>query len=341
MRVLSSLFVVALLSMAAACAPDGGGSDTIPGDTAGDGDGDGDTTTAGDGDGDTTTAGDGDGDDSGGPDGPPPPPPPPDEVCDQIDIMFVIDDSGSMAQEQENLAANFPKFIDVLDGFVTEGGEPIDYRVALTSTGVSKSWSEELFPGIPVNNTQTGMDGAFVQAADCGMSRRWIEKADTDPATQFACAAQLGTNGPANEMPLAALKQALENPTNNGFSRPDALLGIVILTDEDDCSREDNNFSIPFLGSFCESVEAPSSYKSFLDGFTGGEGRWAIATIAGPSNCSSEFGDAVAATRLLEFVGLAGATGVFSSICEGDLTNALNDALMTFDTACQNLPRPD
>ena len=32
--------------------------------------------------------------------------------------------------------------------------------------------------------------------------------------------------------------------TNSGFLRPDALLAVVILTDEDDCSREDNNFTI-------------------------------------------------------------------------------------------------
>ncbi|HLL25914.1 MAG TPA: hypothetical protein VK427_27440, partial [Kofleriaceae bacterium] len=32
-----------------------------------------------------------------------------------IDILFVIDDSGSMADKQNNLAANFPNFINVLN----------------------------------------------------------------------------------------------------------------------------------------------------------------------------------------------------------------------------------
>ena len=47
-----------------------------------------------------------------------------------VDILFVIDDSSSMAQAQANLAANFHRFIEVLeDPFVD-----VDYRVALTTT---------------------------------------------------------------------------------------------------------------------------------------------------------------------------------------------------------------
>jgi hypothetical protein len=39
-----------------------------------------------------------------------------------IDILFMVDDSGSMRQEQESLAANFPRFIEVLESI--EGGLP-------------------------------------------------------------------------------------------------------------------------------------------------------------------------------------------------------------------------
>src|SRR5687767_5260032 len=39
-----------------------------------------------------------------------------------IDILFLIDDSGSMAQEQESLASNFVAFINVLKSI--EGGLP-------------------------------------------------------------------------------------------------------------------------------------------------------------------------------------------------------------------------
>ena len=39
-----------------------------------------------------------------------------------------------------------------------------------------------------------------------------------------------------------------------------------------------------------------------------------------------------------EFVGQTGDTAVFSSICEGDLSTALSDALDTFTAACEALP---
>jgi hypothetical protein len=60
--------------------------------------------------------------------------------------------------------------------------------------------------------------------------------------------------------------------------------------------------------------------------------------IAGDGNCTSSFGDAVDAVRLKEFVQQANSGGttqaVFSSICSGDLTGALQTTLNTFQAAC-------
>src|SRR4051794_28884306 len=55
--------------------------------------------------------------------------------CEKIDVLFVIDNSGSMEQEQQNLIANFPQFIHVLDA------SGLDYRVAVTTTGRDYSWT--------------------------------------------------------------------------------------------------------------------------------------------------------------------------------------------------------
>ncbi len=266
----------------------------------------------------------------------------PQEFCDKMDILFVIDNSGSMAEEQENLAANFPLFIDVLDAFQTEIGSQIDYRVAVTSTGRDMSWTEELLPGFPFPASQTGENGALLQR--CDMPRPWLERADPDVASTFACAAELGSSGANIEMPLYAVKLAfgdrIADGTNAGFLREDALLAIVILTDEDDCSREDDGFTLTGFQTPCDSLEPVAPYKQFLDDLTGAPGRWAVAVIAGPGpgECSSGFGSAQEAFRLQELVDMAGDTGVFSSICEGDLTGALEQALGTFETACEGFP---
>lgn len=273
----------------------------------------------------------------------------PPTVCTKMDILFVIDDSGSMEQEQTNLVENFPKFIDVLETFTTGSDDILDYRVAVTTTGrdvdflVDSTGGIPLpFPVDPVSVSEQGDNGKMRQ--ECGMSRPWIERADGEVSDTFSCVADVGTGGPSLEMPLLAAKMALgermSDGTNAGFLREDALLGIVFLTDEDDCSRTDNGFTVE--DDKCEN--AGSEYLgvgetvTFLDDLVGSRGRWATAVIAGPGpgSCSSaEFGDALEATRLQDFVSQTGDNAVFSSICQGDLTVALAEAIETFDAACK------
>jgi len=263
--------------------------------------------------------------------------------CQKMDLLFVVDDSGSMMEEQGNLASNFPQFADVLDAYMVEAGLPLDYRLAITTTGRDVAYTEVLPPpfstSLPMN--EMGDDGAFRQS--CGMSRRWLERTDPTVSTTFACAANVGTGGSSLEMPLyaseLALKDRMTDGTNAGFLREDALLAVVYLSDEDDCSRRDNNFTHTATDP-CTTVE-PSEWVSFFDDLKGDRGRWATAVIAGPTACSSSFGDAAAATRLQQFVTLTGDNAVFSSICEGNLAGALQTALDTFTAACDTFPDID
>jgi len=263
--------------------------------------------------------------------------------CQKMDLLFVVDDSGSMQQEQDNLAANFPQFAAVLDQYMVEAGLPLDYRVAITTTGRDVAYTEVLPPpfstSLPMN--ESGDDGAFRQS--CGMTRRWLERTDPSVPTTFACAADVGTSGPSLEMPLytseLALGARVADGTNAGFLRDDALLAIVYLTDEDDCSRRDNNFTLDATGP-CTTVDTPE-WVNYFDDLKGDRGRWATAVIAGPTDCTSSFGEAAAATRLQQFVAQTGDNAVFASICEGNLSGALTQALDTFTAACDTFPDVD
>ncbi|MBK6691536.1 MAG: hypothetical protein IPG50_04940 [Myxococcales bacterium] len=277
-------------------------------------------------------------------------PDPPDAgagVCQKMDILFVIDDSGSMSEEQAGLVQSFPAFVSVLDSFKVQGGGLLDYRVAVTTTGRDVTYSLKTTPPMPefvIPMNQKGMNGVLRQ--DCGMSRRWIERGDANVASTFGCVAHVGTTGPGVEMPLLAAELALgdrvKDGTNAGFLRDDALLAIVFITDEEDCSRRDNDFIE--LNDMCEvaspNVIAPAHFVQFLDATKKGAGRWAAAAIAGPGVCQSAFGSAYEAARLKEFVSLAGPSAVFSSICAGSFANALEDALGTFTAACRAFPPP-
>ena len=267
------------------------------------------------------------------------------EQCRKMDLVFVIDDSGSMAEEQTSLANNFPRFATVLNDYRLESGDDLDYRAAITTTGITATYTivQPQIPGFPplppITQSQTGANGKFRQT--CGMTRPWLERTDPNMATTFACAANVGTNGPAIEMPLRAAELAVQNTVNAGFVRDDALLGIVVITDEDDCSRRANPFTTS--GDNCaengdSDVATVTSFVTGFDQTKGERGRWATAVIAAPADCMSAFGMGANAIRLKQFAQEAGSNAVFADICQGNLAPALQSALDTFQAACENFP---
>ncbi len=284
----------------------------------------------------------GGGDDTGGgPDGGGSNDPGTVQKCNKMDIVFVVDDSGSMSEEQANLASNFPMFATVLQNYVNEEGEHIDFRIAVTTTGKDFTTTFTGFPLPPM--TEHGPNGAFLN--NCGVTQRWLDSTTPNLSTTLGCRANVGTGGCSYEMPLLMTKHALADQVtagpNAGFLRDDALLGVVMLTDEDDGSSSANMISVD--PSSPTSANPPIDYNpadliTFLDTVKGHRSRWAAGVIAGETACNSTFGAAAEATRLKQFVQMTNAGGsqqaVFSSICAGNLTMALSDVLAKFQAAC-------
>lgn len=280
-------------------------------------------------------------------------------ACDKIDILFVIDNSGSMAEEQDNLASNFPMFAQLIDTYMNSAGMQLDYHVAVTTTDrVFSSTQIITLPGqAPImlpGESGTGADGKLLtkgNGPDCGMPRKYLQRGDQDVVNKFSCIAKQGTSGSPDEMPLDAMKLALvdrvTDGTNAGFLRPDALLAVVFLTDEEDCSINTSNLTYNSgLGDFCHTVPLGpvAQYVQAIDQAKGGErGRWAVAAIAGPGpgKCSSPYGGADEATRLKQFTQMVGANAVFSSICDANLASSLQAAFEKFSAACEAFPPVD
>lgn len=61
------------------------------------------------------------------------------------DLLFVVDDSGSMDPKQQELATNFGVFIDQLSRFsvdrVARGQTPFDYHIAVTTSSIFRNYS--------------------------------------------------------------------------------------------------------------------------------------------------------------------------------------------------------
>jgi hypothetical protein len=234
--------------------------------------------------------------------------------CKSMDILFVIDDSDSMAQEQASLVESFPQFIEVLDNYDPPGPDPMVWRVGVITTTITPEGG-----------------GVLVAPEECDLGgERWIDGPGDDVAEKFACVADVGVGGSGAEKPFLTIQMALgENAEagypNYGFYRKNeaSLLVIVIITDEDDVS----------------GVTA-TEMKEWLDATTGGEGRYVVVGIAGLQECNSEFGDASLAQDIQDLVGLCGTNGMFGDICEGDLWISLDQALELMELVCDEFEPP-
>jgi hypothetical protein len=173
-----------------------------------------------------------------------------------LDILVVVDNSMSMAEEQANLAASFPVLIeDLLDPPVDPGsGEPLyrpvtDMHIGVVSTDMGtggygvETCSDPIDgdDGILLHRPSTSVSGCDA-AYPTYLS---YESEEPDPeqiswiSKGFGCIATLGINGCGFEQQLKAAAKALidhRDGVNAGFLRADSFLVILFVTDEEDCS---------------------------------------------------------------------------------------------------------
>jgi hypothetical protein len=179
----------------------------------------------------------------------------------KLDLVFMIDNSSSMQAKQESLALGFPALVNELASL--PGGLP-DLHIGIISSNFGAGPNKPA-PGCP----PYGDRGRFLVKPGCGLGANanpWLEADATGKQNftgalpdVFGCMAKLGVDGCGYEHQLQALRASLYdvNPENRGFLREDATLGIVLVTDEDDCSAE------PFATIF--DAEVPANEAS---GFT-------------------------------------------------------------------------
>ena len=161
----------------------------------------------------------------------------------KIDILFQIDSSGSMKDEQESLRLNFPRFVEVLESI--QGGLP-DIHIGVITPDMGASATDgTMFSGIGGCGGR-GKDGALRQLpgdtirflADeiDGAGNRVLNYPGT-LAEAFSSLAAVGLDGCGVEQHLEATRRALDDhPLNTGFVREDAYLAVIVIADEDDCS---------------------------------------------------------------------------------------------------------
>jgi len=164
-----------------------------------------------------------------------------------VDVLFVIDDSSGMKPAQDKLLRAFPAFMSGLQG--TPGLPSLHVAVVSTDMGAGDGT-------VLTCNAEGGKKGVLQNSARGACTdttlksgARYIENADgvTNYTGKiedvFACIAALGDAGCEFAHPFAAIERALGidylaavPAENQGFLRKDAILAIVIVANEDDCS---------------------------------------------------------------------------------------------------------
>lgn len=145
-----------------------------------------------------------------------------------IDILFVIDNSGSMARNQRHLADNFEHFFRLIDPDPTDVGEPgeVDYRIAVTTTDVINTPGE-----------------LFFRRGEPPVLRPSF---DYDPLDYFRERIIVGTRGASREEGFRAAELAVDTASRlkddageRLFLRDIAYLYLIFVSDEDDESLDE------------------------------------------------------------------------------------------------------
>ncbi|MCB9726892.1 MAG: choice-of-anchor D domain-containing protein [Deltaproteobacteria bacterium] len=123
-------------------------------------------------------------------------------AAEAVDMLFVIDDSGSMGEEQGNLASNFPKILEY--ALVSA----VDFQIGITTTDVDEAG---------------------------GALRGTPEVITPSSASAFLASAAVGTAGSGVEQGLEAAALSLAGPFGK-YLRPRVPLVLLFISDEEDQS---------------------------------------------------------------------------------------------------------
>jgi hypothetical protein len=292
--------------------------------------------------------------------------------CQKIDFLFVIDNSGSMADEQAQLVVSFPDFMATIEDTLMVS----DYQILVTDTDPSSVSSKYYCGGAGCCDSHCGLDpdgwccelidgecdggslctppddacdvelGAGltsdVEGDSCDFvgGQRYIVDGEPDLDAAFQCAALVGTDGDPQELVIESMLAAagpLAEPAgcNEGFLRDDAILVVTLITDEGDASQG-----------------LPAEWHDALIASKGGdEEAMVVLALVGDTDLNGTvcepfdesiggFGDgARPAPRFRDFAD-SFTYGQWGSVCVADYGPFFQDAVSHIDTACEEFVPP-
>lgn len=183
------------------------------------------------------------------------------EQTKKLDIVWIIDNSGSMSDEQDALGTNFSAFIDE---FISKS---VDFKMAITTTDASTNQKK----------------GKMVTGSDVKLTSARAQENGAQFKADFNTLVKVGTSGSGTERGLAA-SEGFMDKYGASFLRSDAYLAVVVVSDEED-----------------QSSKTVEHYTDYLKSFKNEDGLVKVYTIADIHNTSGRTGGiTTGASRYIE-----------------------------------------
>lgn len=218
----------------------------------------------------------------------------------EVDILWIVDNSVSMVQEQTAVANGAQQFVSHLE----ETG--MDFHLGVVTSDLD------------VTNTNAG-----------AILNGYVSNSTPNYTAEFAQRVQVGTGGSDQEKGLQAVTTALLPPLvdtkNVGFLRDDASLAVIIMSDENDCS-DAGALGADSTGEDCyteyQKLTAIPDLVSEMNSIKAGSiGSFTLSGIIGPDAVDG-CADAVPGKRYATAIEMIG--GVRANICDADFTSIMD-----------------
>lgn len=267
--------------------------------------------------------------------------------CEEVDFVFVIDNSVSMEGEQAALTGAFPGFMDtIISELPTD-----DFHILVADTDAETRCTQQACGGNPHNtcNNYACMDifnecdvtrgagvihpaGEFAsnQLCDIYQGNRYIVKDEPNLVDTFTCMATVGTAGHPSERPMDGIVEAI-SPALNGpggcnldFLRDDAILVITFISD--DPNVEDLN-------------SAQQAYDAVIAAKGGDTDRTVVLGLIPGENIGCPAANKPnAGVHWEEFISLFGERGIMGPVCAEDYNQFFQDAVGIIAETCMLNP---
>lgn len=243
-----------------------------------------------------------------------------------VDVLFVIDNSGSMSEEQSNMSRNFSSFIaealtwginfqlgivttQTEDTLPNPGGtpNPAEPGMLLGATRIITPATPS-FQSVFTSQVRVGASDSTASSSERGLEAARL--ALTDPHITdlgIACATDADCTAPYRCIQAANFGARACGGVNRTFLREDASLEIVFVSDEEDSSRAEVSFYVDFF----KSIKGYRNTSMFH-----------ASSIVGPrGGCDGSGGSADAGNRYLDVSAQTG--GIVGSICDTNFSTTL------------------